>query len=82
MPNYNLGNLVISLIKIYQKTISFDHGIFKFFYPYGFCRFWPSCSNYAIAAIKKYGLARGGLKSLWRLIRCHPFNAGGTDQLK
>jgi len=74
--------LAIKLLKIYQKTISFDHGIFKFLYPNGWCRFRPSCSDYAIAAVDKYGLVRGGAKALWRVLRCNPFNSGGFDPLK
>lgn len=73
---------VISIIKLYQKTLSFDHGPFKYLYPHGFCRFYPSCSNYSIEAINKYGIIKGGFKSIWRIIRCNPFNKGGNDPLK
>ena len=74
--------IVIKLIRFYQKTLSFDHGLFKFFYPYGFCRFRPTCSEYAIAAIGKYGVVRGGLLSFWRVLRCNPLNKGGWDPVK
>lgn len=74
--------IVIALIKIYQKTLSFDHGLFKKLFPYGFCRFYPTCSEYAISAIEKYGLIKGGLKALWRIIRCNPWNKGGHDPVK
>lgn len=73
---------VIGIIKLYQKTLSFDHGPFKYLYPHGFCRFYPSCSNYSIEAINKYGIIKGGFKSIWRIIRCNPFNKGGNDPLK
>jgi putative membrane protein insertion efficiency factor len=43
------------------------------------CRFYPSCSSYAIEAIEKYGLFFGGLKAIKRILRCHPFSAGGYD---
>jgi len=43
------------------------------------CRFYPSCSEYAVEAINKYGLIKGLLKSAARLIRCHPFSKGGYD---
>jgi len=46
------------------------------------CRFYPSCSVYASAAIEKYGIGRGGLLGLRRICRCHPFNAGGYDPVK
>jgi uncharacterized protein len=43
------------------------------------CRFVPTCSEYASEAIERYGAVRGGLIALWRLLRCHPFAAGGYD---
>jgi uncharacterized protein len=43
------------------------------------CRFVPTCSEYAAEAIERYGAVRGSLKALWRLLRCHPFSAGGFD---
>jgi uncharacterized protein len=74
--------IAVKIIKLYQKTLSFDHGILKFLYPHGFCRFRPTCSDYAIEAIEKYGFFYGGLKALWRIFRCNPFNPGGIDPLK
>lgn len=74
--------IVIKIIKIYQKTLSFDHGFFKFLYPYGYCRFTPTCSDYAIKAIEKYGIFKGGIKAFYRVVRCNPFNKGGYDPLK
>ena len=43
------------------------------------CRFTPSCSNYFIQAVRKYGAVRGSLKGLWRICRCHPFGGSGYD---
>lgn len=43
------------------------------------CRFVPTCSEYATEAVERYGAFRGGLKALWRLLRCHPFSPGGFD---
>lgn len=74
--------LAVKILKIYQKTLSFDHGILKVFYPHGFCRFQPTCSEYAIQAVEKYGFIRGGFKAVWRVLRCNPFNSGGFDPLK
>jgi putative membrane protein insertion efficiency factor len=65
-------NLVlIALIKGYQYTISPLLG--------PRCKYYPSCSNYAIGALREHGVLRGlGLAS-WRLLRCNPFSNGGYD---
>jgi len=74
--------IAITIIKFYQKTISFDHGVLKVFYPYGYCRFRPTCSEYAVSALEKYGFFQGGIKALGRIIRCNPWHKGGWDPLK
>ncbi|HBA36284.1 TPA: membrane protein insertion efficiency factor YidD [Candidatus Falkowbacteria bacterium] len=74
--------LVVKLIRIYQKTLSFDHGPLKVYYPHGFCRFSPTCSDYGAEAITKYGLIKGGLMAGWRILRCNPWNKGGHDPVK
>jgi putative membrane protein insertion efficiency factor len=43
------------------------------------CRFYPSCSHYALEALEKHGALRGSWMSIKRLLRCHPFNEGGFD---
>jgi putative membrane protein insertion efficiency factor len=43
------------------------------------CRYVPSCSEYAMEAVERYGALRGGGMALWRLVRCHPFASGGYD---
>ena len=69
------------LIRLYQKTISPDHGIFSKFILYGVCKFHPTCSEYSFQAIKEHGLARGTILALWRILRCHPFSQGGYDPI-
>ncbi|MDV6344860.1 MULTISPECIES: membrane protein insertion efficiency factor YidD [unclassified Nitrosomonas] len=63
--------LMIGLIKLYQYCIS------PFFPPS--CRFSPTCSNYASEALTKYGLIKGMILSIGRILRCHPWNRGGYD---
>lgn len=76
------AQLLVFLIKFYQKTLSPDHGPLSVFHPQGFCRFQPSCSQYGIEAISKRGAIRGSLLLLWRLLRCNPWNKGGVDLVK
>lgn len=70
---------LIKVIRFYQRTFSPDHGLFKAKHPWGYCRFQPTCSDYAIQAINKYGPLPGLIKTIWRLLRCHPFSKGGYD---
>jgi len=72
--------VALKIIKIYQQTLSFDHGKFKYLFPGGYCKFSPSCSQYTYEAIEKYGLIRGGLKGTWRVLRCNPWSKGGVDK--
>lgn len=74
--------IVISLIRFYQKTLSPDHGLFKSLHPHGYCRFYPTCSNYGIEAINKHGVIKGGIMTCWRVLRCNPWNKGGNDPVK
>lgn len=43
------------------------------------CRYVPTCSDYAVEAVDRYGALRGGLMAMWRVLRCHPFVKGGYD---
>ncbi|MGE5363537.1 MAG: membrane protein insertion efficiency factor YidD [Bacteroidota bacterium] len=65
--------LFVFIIRIYQKILS------PLFPPS--CRFYPTCSEYSVQAFKKYGVLKGGIKSVWRILRCNPFNKGGYDPL-
>lgn len=67
------------LIKLYQHTFSPDHGPLKNLFPHGYCRFYPTCSEYSYQIIKKKGLIIGLPKSIWRVLRCNPWNDGGVD---
>jgi hypothetical protein len=77
--NLFLKRYVLWLIKLYQKTLSFDHGLLSHLYPYGFCRFRPTCSEYVYQAIERHGVVRGGWLGFKRVLRCNPFNKGGED---
>ena len=70
---------VAMFICMYQKILSPDHGFPSRFYPYGFCRFYPSCSEYSRQTVLSYGLVRGFGNAARRMLRCNPWNAGGID---
>ncbi|MFH1187774.1 MAG: membrane protein insertion efficiency factor YidD [bacterium] len=76
-----LKNFILKLIRLYQKTLSFDRSWLSIFFPNGYCRFQPTCSEYSYQAINKYGLRKGGWLAIKRIIRCNPFNKGGADPL-
>ena len=61
----------IGLVRVYQYTLSPLIG--------RQCRFHPTCSNYMIGAVEKYGALRGGWRGLHRIARCHPWRPGGVD---
>jgi hypothetical protein len=67
------------LIRLYQKTLSFDHSFWAQPEQFRVCIHYPSCSQYTYEAIEKYGLIKGGLLGGWRVIRCNPFAKGGYD---
>ncbi|MDP2983088.1 MAG: membrane protein insertion efficiency factor YidD [Candidatus Latescibacter sp.] len=66
-----LKKIFIGIIKVYQMILSPFMG--------GQCRYFPSCSHYAILALKKDGVFLGAAKSIWRILRCNPFSKGGID---
>ena len=72
-------SFVVTIISLYQSTISPDHGPLRKIFPGGFCRYTPSCSQYSRMAVQKHGVIKGVLKSIWRIIRCNPWSKGGLD---
>ncbi|WP_092485391.1 membrane protein insertion efficiency factor YidD [Desulfoscipio geothermicus] len=66
-----MKTILIGLIKVYQIFISPLKG--------PTCRFYPTCSEYAVQSLVKYGFWKGSLKAVFRLLKCHPFNPGGYD---
>jgi uncharacterized protein len=68
-----MKKLLTAPIKFYQKWIS------PMFAPR--CKYYPSCSSYAVTAIENYGL-KGIAMSLWRLVRCNPWSHGGVDYVQ
>ncbi len=69
-----MRHVLIALVRVYQLVLS----------PLlpGSCRFYPSCSNYSIEAIRRHGAWKGLWLTVKRLGRCHPFHAGGFDPVE
>lgn len=67
-----MSNILIAMIRFYRKFIS------PVFSP-GCCIYIPTCSQYAIGAIRKYGALKGSFLAIKRILRCHPFRRGGFD---
>ncbi len=66
-----MKKLFLAVIRFYRRHIS----------PHlpAMCRYYPTCSCYAIEAIETHGAFRGGLMALWRILRCNPMSSGGYD---
>lgn len=69
-----MKKFVILILRFYKKIISPALP--------DSCRFYPTCSEYAATAVGKYGVLKGSIKSIYRIIRCNPFNKGGYDPVK
>ena len=72
-----MKKIMISIIKFYKKHLSI------FFEKSGVkCKFYPTCSEYAIQAYEKYGFIKGSFLTIKRILKCNPFSKGGYDPLK
>ncbi len=67
-----IKNFIIKLIKMYQRAPLSSHSS---------CKYYPTCSNYAIKALEQHGLIKGLGLSIWRILRCNPFSKGGIDNV-
>lgn len=72
-----MKNLFIKIIEFYQKNISLwiQSKSIR-------CKYYPSCSEYTKQAIEKYGVIKGTILGIKRILRCNPFSKGGYDPLK
>jgi len=66
-----LRQLVVAPIRGYQRLFSPALG--------QRCRYYPSCSSYAVQAVESYGILRGLVLAVWRVLRCNPLSGGGVD---
>ena len=69
-----MKKILLAIINFYRKNVSPMKA--------PCCRFYPTCSTYAIQAIEKYGAIKGGTMALYRILRCNPFSKGGYDPVK
>lgn len=68
-----VSNAMIRAIRWYQRRISANTA------PH--CKYYPTCSNYALEAVERYGAFRGGVLAAMRLLRCRPWSRGGIDDV-
>lgn len=68
-----VARMLVALVRAYQRWIS------PALAPR--CRFYPSCSAYAVTAIQRFGAVRGTVMAAWRLLKCQPFHPGGIDHV-
>lgn len=74
-----IRRILLFLIHIYQRTLSPDHGVYSARFPYGYCRFQPTCSEYTYEAIQRFGAFRGSIVGIRRILRCHPWAEPNVD---
>jgi putative membrane protein insertion efficiency factor len=74
-----MTKILIFFIDLYQKTLSPDHGWMKSKHPHGYCKYYPSCSEYTRQSLKKYGAFIGLYMGFKRILKCNPWSQGGID---
>ena len=73
-PQRAVRGLAVLPIRVYQRLVSPMLG--------QRCRYYPSCSDYAVEAIRRFGILRGAVLAGWRLLRCNPWSRGGFDPVE
>lgn len=66
-------NALLALLHAYRATVSHTYG--------DVCRYYPSCSAYAVGAVQQHGAVKGAGLAAWRIARCHPWAAGGVEDV-
>jgi putative membrane protein insertion efficiency factor len=74
VPTPFARRVAVAPIRLYQRTLSPLFG--------SRCRYYPSCSQYAVEAIARFGILRGLVLAAWRLLRCNPWSPGGVDHVE
>lgn len=67
-------NAVLALLVVYRAVISPMYG--------DVCRYYPSCSAYAVSAVQQHGAVKGAILAAWRVLRCNPWSKGGVDDVR
>lgn len=66
-------NLTVLVIRGWRAAVSPLYG--------NVCRYYPSCSAYGLGAVQQFGVIRGGVMTVWRILRCNPWSRGGIDDV-
>lgn len=83
-----MKKLSLLAISTYRKFLSFDTGFGRLILPFALtgsgqvCKYSPACSEYTSQAISKYGIIKGLMLGVWRILRCNPWGKGGWDPVK
>lgn len=67
-----VARILVGMIRFYQQAVSPYVG-------HGSCRFDPTCSQYTVEALQKFGVIKGSILSVWRILRCNPWGGFGYD---
>lgn len=67
-----MKRLLLAAIRFYRRNLSGAK-------PHPTCRYRPTCSQYALTAVERFGFVKGGALAVWRVLRCNPFSKGGYD---
>ncbi len=74
--------LAIATVKLYQATLSPDHGPLQSLHPHGFCRHHPTCSDYGISVLRRRGFVVGSLLSIIRIVSCNPWKKPSDEKIR
>ena len=76
-----MKHIILKLLRFYQRILSPDRGFLRYLFPtqHGYCRMYPSCSEYMILSVEKFGVLRGIFKGIGRIFRCNPWQKNLID---
>ncbi len=76
-----MKHIILAVLRFYQRVLSPDRGFLRYLFPTtrGYCRMQPSCSEYMILSVEKFGVLRGVFRGIIRILRCNPWQKNLID---